>query len=122
IKIVSGQTRSGAKFGLDVNSPQFKSAMRACRSLDPNGGRPDPQVQAKEVERALAFARCMRSHGVPKFPDPKISADGGMRRVIGGSGVKPASPPFKAAERTCQKLAPSVDDSAPPASGQGGTP
>src|SRR5262249_37606727 len=75
IKIVSGQTRSGGKFGLDVNSPQFRSAMRACRSLDPNGGRPDPQAQAKEIERALAFARCMRSHGVPKFPDPKISAD-----------------------------------------------
>jgi hypothetical protein len=50
----------------------------------------------------LAFAKCMRSHGVPNFPDP----------TAGGHGfqVSPrldlSSPAFKAAKATCQRFLP----------------
>ncbi|HLK00184.1 MAG TPA: hypothetical protein VKU39_09785 [Streptosporangiaceae bacterium] len=47
-----------------------------------------------------AFARCMRAHGVPKFPDP-----GGQ--LGPGSGADPASAAFQAAlNGPCRSLAP----------------
>jgi hypothetical protein len=52
--------------------------------------------------KALEFASCMRSHGVPNFPDP--SAGGGG--VDLPPGLNPRSPAFKSAQRACAKLAP----------------
>jgi hypothetical protein len=49
------------------------------------------------------FSACMRSHGVPKFPDP--SSDGSMT-FDASTGINPDSPRFQAAQRACQKLAP----------------
>jgi hypothetical protein len=49
----------------------------------------------------LALARCMRSHGVPKFPDP--NSQGGIG-ITPGDGVDLNSPQFQAAQKTCQKL------------------
>ena len=51
----------------------------------------------------LAFSTCMRSHGVPNFPDP--SAGGGIH-LPDGSNLNPASPSFRAARAQCQKLLP----------------
>jgi hypothetical protein len=52
----------------------------------------------------LDFTRCMRAHGV-NLPDPQFStkAGGGTVRV-GGQGVDPNSPAFKAAQTACQPL------------------
>ena len=48
----------------------------------------------------LAFARCMRAHGVPKFPDPGSP-------IGPGSGFDPGSPNFQAAVKgPCRSLAP----------------
>ncbi len=52
--------------------------------------------------RLLAFAACMRSHGVPSYPDPKFS-NGGVSQGYGPKdGVDPNSPIFQAAQKTCQ--------------------
>jgi hypothetical protein len=51
---------------------------------------------------ALAFAKCMRSHGVPGFPDPQA---GGGFAFRPGAGIV-SSPAFKAAQATCGKLLP----------------
>jgi hypothetical protein len=51
----------------------------------------------------LRFADCMRSHGVPNFPDP--SAGGGIQ-ISAGSGVNPQSPAFQSAQNACSKLMP----------------
>jgi hypothetical protein len=58
-----------------VSTPQGETAMTACRHLLPNGGRASEspaQNQAHSVA-LLAFARCLRSHGFPNFPDPTSS-------------------------------------------------
>jgi hypothetical protein len=115
-KITSGRGRNGQKTGIDVNSPQFQKAQQACQKLQPNGGRPSQQEQAKEQQTALKFAQCMRSHGVPKFPDPKFSG-GGIQMTI-GKDVNPNSPQFKAAQEACQKLVPNGPLSAGPGEGQ----
>jgi len=51
----------------------------------------------------LAFAECMRSNGVPNFPDP--SPGRGLLFQL-GAGINPASPAVKAAQAKCRKLLP----------------
>jgi len=55
-----------------------QSALNACSSLLPTrGGTPQTAQQTRrQLEDELSFARCMRAHGVPNFPDP--SAQGGL--------------------------------------------
>ena len=113
IRITGGKDKSGRKFGLDPNSAQFKRAQQACQKLQPNGGKPSPQEQAREQQQALKFSQCMRSHGVPKFPDPSFAANGGTMLRI-GKDVNPNSPQFKAAQKACQKLVPGGPLSAGP--------
>lgn len=52
----------------------------------------------------VAFAQCMRSHGVTRFPNPR--PDGGFRiRPLVGSGlIKPGTSAFSAALRSCVHL------------------
>jgi hypothetical protein len=50
-------------------------------------------------QKDMAFARCMRSHGVPDFPDPL--PQGGFPRTGGGNSPQAAS-----AMRACQHLLP----------------
>jgi hypothetical protein len=57
--------------------------------------------QSPPRDAFLAFSACMRSHGVPAFPDP--SPGGGINL---GSGLNPFSPAFKAAQASCHKLLP----------------
>jgi hypothetical protein len=51
------------------NSPSFRAADRACRYLLPSGVAPGPSTAGQQAHD-LTFADCMRSHGVPRFPDP----------------------------------------------------
>jgi hypothetical protein len=96
--------RYGAENGIDPRSPQFKNAEHACRKVLPNGGRPSSQEQAAQLQDALRFAACIRSHGVPNFPDPKLSGNGDLAMGPGAkSNVNPSSPRFKAAE-ACEHL------------------
>jgi hypothetical protein len=57
-----------------------------------------PSTQAN----VLKFSRCMRSHGVPNFPDPK---NGGELSLV-GTGVNRNSPAFQSASKACQSLMP----------------
>jgi hypothetical protein len=58
---------------LGVGSAALQLAQAACKNLLPSALQPGPPSQA-ELRQAwsnsLRFARCMRSHGVPGWPDP----------------------------------------------------
>lgn len=77
------------------------------------GGSPSTPISNKSTgqpragSQAVAYSRCMRTHGVPDFPDPTISRSGN-RVGIGLSipGSVSASPAFKTAQQACAKLAP----------------
>jgi hypothetical protein len=104
IAIKGGQSANGTKFGLDPNSPGFQTAQKACKSLQP-GGNVTPAQKAQMRSQELKFSACMRSHGVPKFPDP--DSNGGMQLRAGpGTGIDPSSPQFQAAQKACQALQP----------------
>jgi hypothetical protein len=57
---------------------------------------------AQAQQEGLRFARCMRSHGVPSFPDP--SASGGFN--TGAPGISSSSPAYRVAEIACKSLMP----------------
>jgi hypothetical protein len=92
--------------GVEVNGPAFKSAMKSCQSHLPNGGHPTAAQTAQAKARALAMAKCMRSHGVPNFPDPQFQTgpNGGIGVRIGGAGINPNSPAFQAAAKDCGSI------------------
>jgi hypothetical protein len=92
--------------GVEVNGPAFQNAMQACRSYLPNGGHPSAAQTAKVKAQALAMSRCMRTHGVPDFPDPQFQTapGGGFGIRIGGPGINPNSPAFQAAQKACGQI------------------
>jgi hypothetical protein len=86
----------------EEHSPKFQAAEQACRQYLPGGGRSTPP-SAQERQRALAFARCMRQHGI-NMPDPQITAEG-----IGQEWPDPAerdTPKFRAAQQACERAVP----------------
>jgi hypothetical protein len=96
---VSLTVRGGPRSGLDPKSPQFQAAQAACRKFAP-GGSPGGTVSPAARAQALRFSACMRSHGVPGFPDPQFS--GGGIRIQAAGGIDPSSPQFQSAQRACQ--------------------
>jgi hypothetical protein len=91
---------------LDPSSPRFVAADSACKALSPEdqaaSGTVSPQLQAQ----ALAYSACIRSHGVPSYPDP-VFVGGSIRETVrAGSGADPNSPQFIAAQNACQSLQP----------------
>ena len=102
----SGSGPSTEVNGVPVNGPAFKSAMQACGKYLPNGGHPSAAQTAQLKAKALAMSRCMRTHGVPNFPDPQFQAgaNGGFGIRLGGAGINPNSPAFQAAQQACGKI------------------
>lgn len=85
---------------LGVGDSQYQAAQRACQHLLPTGGSfvqdfqqcvaaadcpPALVQQALTVQRE--FARCMRAHGVPKWPDPKIGPGGAPFFPVTAAGL-----------------------------------
>ncbi len=91
---------------LGVSDSVLAAATEACAALNPH--QPLPQAQQRQqLTDDLKFARCMRSHGVPDFPDP-TSSDGRVEFVISVSrdGFDPHSPQILAKARECQHVLP----------------
>ncbi len=93
--------------GLDKNSPALQAAQKACAKLAPGSGPPRALSESQKLA-ALAFAKCMRSHGMPNFPDPTLSRSPtglalylqGMMFPV-GAGLNPGSPAFQRSMATC---------------------
>jgi hypothetical protein len=81
-------------------NPAFTTATHACRAVS-TGGQQAATVSAKKLATDVKWARCMRSHGVPGFPDPNSSGQ------IDSAKFDPQSPAFKRASAACQSLQPS---------------
>jgi hypothetical protein len=63
--------------------------------------------EAAPGSQAVAFVACMRSHGVPNFPDPQISQHGSEGSVkIAVPASVGSTPGFHHAQEACRKLLP----------------
>lgn len=87
--------------GIDTNSPTYKEAAQACQKYSPPNAGVDPNQQAQAQNQQLKYARCMRSHGITKFPDPN---NGGGKQSLSQYGIDTNSPAFKAANKACESL------------------
>jgi len=96
------QVRVSPGSDLDPNSAQMQTAQKACQSLQP-GGAQGGQISPAQQADALKYSACMRSHGVPNFPDPVFSNGGAQLKI---TGIDPNSPQFAAAQKACQSLRP----------------
>jgi len=85
------------------------------------GGSPGPGVanigptssaspSASGQGSALAYSRCMRAHGITKFPDPDSHGNLGLNAGP-GTGIDPNSPQYKAADQACKHLMPAPNSS-----------
>jgi hypothetical protein len=54
---------------LDPNSAAWKTAIGACKDLEPPGFT-GTKVTPQQRTARLKFAQCVRDNGVPDFPDP----------------------------------------------------
>jgi hypothetical protein len=72
--------------GVDPSSPAFGAAQRKCKQFLPPGPGSGSPPSAKTLAHFLTVARCMRSHGVPEFPDPRTTAPSNPRAALGGGG------------------------------------
>jgi hypothetical protein len=93
-----------------VSPEELREAEKACRKhLDEIKPPELSEEQQEELEeRALAFSRCMREHGVD-MPDPTFGEDGRTTMRIGPeSGIDPNSEKFKEAEEACRDELPQI--------------
>ena len=78
------------------------STGKGAASANSGGGGAFTESKASPEQVGLALLKCMRSSGVPNFPDP--SAGGGFQFPARAGIIN--SPLFKAAQAKCHKLLP----------------
>jgi hypothetical protein len=86
--------------------------LAACGSSDPSTTTAANGPAAVKQASGLAFARCIRAHGVPNFPDPTSNGQGGIQiqqsqRAGSGpstevNGVPVNGPAFQKAMSACR--------------------
>jgi hypothetical protein len=87
-------------------APSVASLEDPDASTDPNASA-SPSAPTDPQDAFLAFAQCMRDHGID-MPDPEVSDEGGGKFSVGfsaggpGGGADQAK--FKAANEACQPL------------------
>ena len=94
-----GKPVGGPGSGINIQAPAVQSAEQKCDKLTHN---PEPKgspASASQRRAALANAQCMRTHGVPNFPDPTFPSTGGMS--VNLAGLNPQSPAFEHAQAAC---------------------
>jgi len=107
---------------LGVSQSRLQAAQNACRPLLPDATSFDQQARqcltAGACPQALVqqmltadrtFARCMRSHGVPSWPDPTTDSEGRPRFNLVAVGIthrQTHSPPISGHLGACQRLDP----------------
>ena len=84
---------------LGVSDSQFQAAQSACAYLL----RPTQAQEAQLMSGMLDFARCMRSHGLPNWPDPTTDSTGPVFDI---PGIDPMSQLVSNASDACMHLLP----------------
>jgi hypothetical protein len=117
----SGQVPKADPQELGVSSSRFQVAQRDCQHLYPsNGGSLGaslrqceetgdcPQAMVQPVLNAMRrFSRCMRSHGVPSWPDPTVDSEGRPGfNLVPIHGTDWNSPPIQNKISECEHVMP----------------
>jgi hypothetical protein len=107
---VAFSLNAGPGSDLTSEDPTFAAANQACRTLLPGGQQP-PAVSAKTISAEVRWARCLRSHGIPSFPDPNSHG------AFDSSKFDDTSPTFQTASKACNSVQPTGAITAVPGHG-----
>jgi hypothetical protein len=114
-----GQVPKANPQQLGVSRSLYQTAQQACHQLIPNTGSTEEQQQETQCAMAgncsqavvqqwmnglLNLARCLRSHGVPSWPDPVISSQGLPHYPYDQAGIDHHSAPILAKVAVCVRL------------------
>ena len=100
-----GFLRALTASGFDTRSPSYQRALHACKRYNAAEDM-TPAQSAADMAKALELSACMRSHGVPNFPDPSTGPVGEQVIDLRGRDIDVNSPTFQAASKACQKVVP----------------
>jgi hypothetical protein len=105
--------------GGKLTPTEMQAAMDACDEYLQAAGTFKRDIDPAQLDRMIAFAGCMREHGID-IPDPNVDGNGGMVFRSNGSasagsgpsttkdkffnGEDPDSAEFRAAEEACRSL------------------
>jgi hypothetical protein len=96
------------------DGPDFGTGYNACKYLLPDRGVSKAQ---QDLPQLLKFAQCMRSHGVPTYPDPSVdpysSISNTAVNALQQAGVNSNSPQVQAAVQACERANPVGSASSP---------
>jgi hypothetical protein len=93
--------------GSDVNpsSPAFQAAQRSCAGIRFSKFNLTPTERAQGTAKLLRFARCVRAHRIPNYPDPSsLGPNQGVGFLIDRNTIDRHSPALQAALTACQGL------------------
>jgi hypothetical protein len=78
--------------------------LAACGGAGPGSpGAANGGPSAPASPNPIAFAQCMRAHGVANYPD-----SGGPLKVTGSGDLNPGNPTYRKARQSCQSLLPAI--------------
>ena len=87
-----------------ANQPGSAMSPRSGASSDP--GTSATAGGSSTYNKAVAYAQCMRAHGVPNFPDPLPNGGFGLSPAVTGGTNGQVSPQYQTAEKACTSLSP----------------
>jgi hypothetical protein len=87
----------------EVSNSQVLAAQTACQHLQPNGGQPSKAEGVQHIGDMLAFARCMRTHGITNFPDPTNRGQV-THQMLTGAGINLHEPAVLQSADTCASV------------------
>ena len=87
--------------GIAFSGPAFQSAEKLC---DPLGlGTARPAISEHQKRQLIAFAECMRRHGLKQWADPTFPPSGGIEQ--GGDTYSRDDPKVQSATKICNRAA-----------------
>jgi hypothetical protein len=107
VKSTAGSTSVSIAINPSITGqPAFKSAQAACGHILPKGGAGPANTPAQRQARTqalIAFARCLRAHGFPNFPDPDSSGEL-SQEAIERAGINFHTPALLTAGKGCASV------------------
>jgi hypothetical protein len=113
----SGAIPKGSAQEFGVSSSQYHTAQTACAGLVPvsvgsmqqceEDGVCPPALVQQALNLMRRYARCMRAHGVPNWPDPSIGPEGQPLFNVSAVGITyqfTHSSSFAAKDSECERL------------------
>lgn len=83
--------------GIAFSGPAFEAAEKRCNPL--GLASPRPPITEQQKQKLIAFAQCMRRHGLTKWADPTFPPSGGIEQ--GDGPYNRDDPKVEAAAKAC---------------------